>query len=46
MLPHFVRFKVLKEANIVHSWPALRDLIENEGFPRGRKLSPNSRLDS
>jgi hypothetical protein len=44
MLPHFVRFRDLKERNIVQSWPALNDLIENEGFPRGRKLSPQIRV--
>jgi hypothetical protein len=44
MLPQFVRFKDLKDANIVQSWPALKDLMDNEEFPRGRKLSPQIRV--
>ena len=44
MLPQFVRFKALKEANIVQSWPALKDLIDHEGLPCGRKLSPQIRV--
>jgi hypothetical protein len=43
MLPKLYRFRNLKERNIVQSWPALKDLIDNEDFPPGRKLSPNIR---
>ena len=42
-LPVYVRFADLAAANIVRSWPQLIRLIENENFPRGVRLSPNSR---
>jgi hypothetical protein len=38
-----LRFRDLKARNIVTSWPQLRRLQENAGFPLGRMLSPNTR---
>jgi predicted DNA-binding transcriptional regulator AlpA len=42
-LTHFFRFNDLVQANIVKSWTQLFRLIENQGFPPGRMLSPNVR---
>jgi hypothetical protein len=43
MLPKFLRFKDLKERGIVANWPQLNILVERDGFPAGRLLSPNIR---
>jgi hypothetical protein len=43
-LPHFVRFRNLREAGIVFSWEQLSQLIDRYGFPQGRLLSPNTRV--
>jgi hypothetical protein len=43
-LPHFVRFRNLREAGIVVSWEQLSQLIDRYGFPPGRLLSPNTRV--
>jgi predicted DNA-binding transcriptional regulator AlpA len=43
MLPMLLRFRDLKAMNYVQSWPQLKSMIENEGFPRGRRTSPNIR---
>ncbi len=42
-LPTFVRFKDLKAAGIVMSWPALARMIRHEGFPPGIRLARNTR---
>jgi predicted DNA-binding transcriptional regulator AlpA len=42
-LRHWVRFPELKAAGIVKSWQQLFRMIKDEGFPRGRLLSPNVR---
>jgi hypothetical protein len=39
----WLRFRDLKERQIVDSWPQLGNLIEKQGFPRGRMLSANVR---
>jgi hypothetical protein len=39
----WLRFRHLKERGIVGSWPQLKNLIEKEGFPRGRMFGANSR---
>ncbi len=44
MLPTQLRFSDLKARNIVTNWVTLRNWIENEGFPAGRKAGPNTRL--
>jgi predicted DNA-binding transcriptional regulator AlpA len=38
-----LRFKELKVAGIADSWTQLENLINNQGFPAGIKLSPNVR---
>ena len=43
MLEELVRYKNLKRSGIANSWPQLRRMIENEGFPPGFLLSPNVR---
>jgi hypothetical protein len=43
MVPKQLRFKDLKELGIVNNWPQLGNLVDNEGFPPGRLLSPNVR---
>jgi hypothetical protein len=42
-LPTVYRFKHLKERGIVDSWPQLKNLIDNYGFPAGRLTSPQVR---
>jgi predicted DNA-binding transcriptional regulator AlpA len=42
-LPRFVRYRDLVAAGITASWTQLLRLIESEGFPSGRMLSPNTR---
>jgi hypothetical protein len=42
-LPHYVRFNDLYAAGIVNNRTHLGRLIEDEGFPPGRLLSPNAR---
>jgi hypothetical protein len=39
----WLRFRDLKARGIVKSWPQLRRLIKQYGFPPGRMLSPNIR---
>lgn len=43
-LSHLLRFPDLKDAGVVNSWQQLNRLISDEGFPPGRKLSPNTRV--
>jgi predicted DNA-binding transcriptional regulator AlpA len=43
LLPQLIRYKNLEDAGVVSSWPQLRHMIENEGFPPGFLLSPNAR---
>jgi len=43
MLPVLLRFRDLKERGVVTSWPQLKSLIENYGFPPGRLTSPQIR---
>ena len=38
-----LRFRDLKARQIVSSWPQLKHLQEDHGFPTGRMLSPNIR---
>ena len=42
-MPQLIRYKNLEDAGVVSSWPQLRHMIENEGFPPGFLLSPNVR---
>lgn len=42
-MKRFLRFADLKQAGIVSNWVTLRNWIENEGFPPGRLLGPNTR---
>lgn len=39
-----LRFADLKAANIVTSWPQLKRLVDNYGFPPGYLLSPAVRV--
>ena len=39
-----LRFADLKARGIVKNWPTLKRWIENEGFPPGRQLGPNTRV--
>ena len=39
-----LRFADLKAANVVTSWPQLKRLVENHGFPPGYLLSPAVRV--
>jgi hypothetical protein len=38
-----LRFKDLKAAGITDSWTQLAHLVDDYGFPPGKKLSPNVR---
>ena len=38
-----LRMRDLKARRIVNSWPALKNMVENEGFPVGFLLGRNSR---
>ena len=38
-----LRFADLKSRGIVRNWATLKNWIEREGFPVGRKLGPNTR---
>jgi len=44
MLPTQLRFRDLKARNIVTNWVTLNNWINNEGFPPGRLVGPNTRL--
>ena len=49
LLPVYVRFRDLEAAGIVANWTTLLRLIDDEGFPAGVLIGPNSRawrLDS
>jgi hypothetical protein len=39
-----LRFRDLKDRGIVNSWPQLKRLIALHDFPKGRLLSPNTRI--
>lgn len=39
-----LRFADLRERGIVKSWPQLKRMQEDHGFPPGRMLSPNVRI--
>lgn len=39
-----LRFSDLKAANVVTSWPQLKRLVDQHGFPPGFKLSPAVRV--
>jgi hypothetical protein len=39
-----LRFADLKAAQVVTSWPQLKRLVENQGFPPGYLLSPAVRV--
>jgi predicted DNA-binding transcriptional regulator AlpA len=43
MSQRLLPFRDLKARGIVSNWPTLLRWIENEGFPAGIKLGPNSR---
>jgi hypothetical protein len=43
-LQRLLRFRDLQDAHVVRSWTQLRNLIQREGFPVGRLLSPNTRV--
>jgi predicted DNA-binding transcriptional regulator AlpA len=44
ILPTLVRFCDLKARGIVRNWVTLRHLVDERGFPPGRKLGPNTRV--
>lgn len=44
MATRLMRFADLKESNIVTSWPQLRRLVDDHGFPPGYLLSPAVRV--
>jgi predicted DNA-binding transcriptional regulator AlpA len=39
----YLRFRDLKQRQIVTSWPQLGRLIRDQGFPRGSMLGANTR---
>jgi predicted DNA-binding transcriptional regulator AlpA len=43
-LPIYVRFRDLVAAGIVRNWPTLIRLVDQQGFPPGRLLGPNTRV--
>jgi len=43
-LPQFVKFADLREAGICATYPALRLLVEQHGFPVGRWFGANTRV--
>jgi predicted DNA-binding transcriptional regulator AlpA len=44
LVTKYLRFRDLKERGIVNNRPTLSRWIENEGFPPGRRLGPNTRV--
>ena len=42
-LPVYVRFRDLKAAGIVQNWQGIKRLVEEQGFPPGVMLGPNTR---
>jgi len=44
MLPTQLRFRDLKARGVVSNWVTLNSWIQNEGFPPGRLVGPNTRL--
>jgi predicted DNA-binding transcriptional regulator AlpA len=43
-LPSYCRFHDIREAGVADSWQQLGRMIDHEGFPPGRLLSPNIRV--
>lgn len=42
-MTRLLRFADLKERQIAKSWPQLRRMVQNYGFPAGLLLGPNTR---
>jgi hypothetical protein len=42
-LPSLCRFRDLRNAGVVDNWQQLNRMIDHDGFPPGRLLSPNVR---
>jgi predicted DNA-binding transcriptional regulator AlpA len=42
-LPIFIRYADLCAAGIISNWTTLRRLIDDEGFPSGVMIGPNTR---
>lgn len=42
-MTRLLRFRDLKERQIVQSWPQLRRMVREYGFPPGMLLGPNTR---
>lgn len=42
-MTRLLRFRDLKERQIVQSWPQLRRMVQRYGFPPGLLLGPNTR---
>ena len=43
LLPIHVRYEDLHRANIVNSWPQLKNLIQKRGFPAGQMIGAHTR---
>jgi hypothetical protein len=43
-MPKLLRLKDLKADGVVNSWPQLKTLVEQFGFPPGRYLSAQCRV--
>jgi hypothetical protein len=39
-----LRFRDIKERNIIRNWPALKRAIDLRGFPPGRYIAANTRV--
>ena len=42
-LPTLIRFRDLRASGIANNWTQLLRMIDQDGFPRGKLLSPNVR---
>jgi hypothetical protein len=43
-LPIFVRFRDLRNSGIADNWTQLLRMVDHDGFPCGKLLSPNVRV--
>ena len=41
---YYLHFKDLQKMGLVKSWPRLKDLIDNHGFPPGRRQGDRERI--
>jgi hypothetical protein len=44
MASQYLRFRDLQARGIITSWPVLKQRVDRDGFPPGKKVGPNTRI--